>query len=135
MILQIPEDMLNDMPASVWEGVMEAMDYGQGELSIPVLLSKLDEGDNQLWLQYDEKPSQFNSVIITSIVEYPCKRVCEIQYLGGNSMGDLKDLEGIEGWAKHNNCDDIRVTGRKGWKKILQNQGYNEWYTVLGKKL
>jgi hypothetical protein len=88
----------------------------------------LISGAMQLWTYGD-----FDAAMVTDI-DHDRVRFCTIILLAGDGFDNYKHyLDVIEQWAKDNGCKEIRVYGRKGWSRVLND--YKEMYRVLGKEL
>lgn len=63
--------------------------------------------------------------------------VCAIRACGGSDDADIKQwlplLERIEQFAKAEGCARMRLVGRKGWLRVLED--YREKHVVLEKEL
>lgn len=84
-------------------------------------------GSFQLW------PGK-ESAIVTSIAEFPTKSFIFIIFSGGKMKELLKMLEEIEKFADFFGCSEIRLGGRKGWKRVLKNKGFKET-NIISKKI
>lgn len=135
MIVQYSKEYLHMIPTRALDDIYEAMQYSFGELTFSQVINQITEGDKQIWIRRNEE-DEHTCTVVTQVVEYPNKKTCEICYLGGVSLDDnLDELGYIEDWARFNGCDDIQLTGRKAWKKLLKDEGYSERYIILGKEL
>lgn len=81
--------------------------------------SDLKAGTKQLWgLQCG--PS-IVGVVVTRVAQSPRGSVCEIYIACGESHGGLfLVLDEIERWAKSVGCSRVRLSGRKGWLRVLK---------------
>jgi len=72
---------------------------------------------------------------VTEIIKYPQKKVLHI-FLAGGDMDQILDMDSsaVE-FAKMNGCTGMSIAGRRGWKRVLKNKGYEETFTVLGKDI
>ena len=88
-------------------------------------------GHMQLWMGA-------NGCAVTEIVVYPNKKVLHVFLAGGDKglgieqITDMHD-DAIE-FGKQQGCVGMTVTGRKGWKKVLQSRGWSEQFTTLLKE-
>ena len=74
----------------------------------------------QLWLAWGG--DEIVAVCITEIINYPKKRVLNIPVLAGHQIERwVGFLRHIEAWAKSEGCRKIEMSGRKGWRKILDD--------------
>lgn len=138
MIIQLePSDVLA-APAVCAQHIQSALDQGHAEEDLSVLAEQVFKGLKQMWVCLPDDAEDLNNVsttLLTELIQYPGRKICEISYLGGDYLADLDQLETIEDWAKNNDCDSMRVVGRDGWQRVLKPKGYQKWYTVIGKDL
>jgi hypothetical protein len=123
----------------VWEEcvpfISRAEKFSQEEMKAEDLYGKIKNQDMQLWVVFNEE-TEILAVITTELVNYPRKKVCRIVTLGGDFMDDwVEYISVIEDWAIENKCQAMETFCRKGFKKKLENFGYDETYIVLGKEL
>jgi len=88
-------------------------------------------GNMQLWLGA-------NGCAITEIVVYPNKKVLHVFLAGGDQGQGIEQITDMHddaiAWGKAQGCNGMTVTGRRGWKKILQPKGWTEQFTTLLKE-
>jgi hypothetical protein len=86
----------------------------------------VERGDAQIW------PTE-NGCMITTIETYPKAKVLRGWLAGGNLEEIQKSEPNIAKWAKHQGCDLVMISGRRGWLKAFS--GYSESCTSLFKRL
>lgn len=106
-----------------------ALAYGGGSYTFDDVKQEVAENKLQFW------PGP-NSVIVTTIVEYPREKVLSF-FLAG---GDLTELEAmvpqILEWGKMQGCTRASMIGRRGWEKtFLTKTGWNKTLVVFEKSL
>ena len=88
-------------------------------------------GDFQLWMGS-------NGCAVTEIVVYPNKKVLHVFLAGGDKGYGIHQITDMHDdaitWGKHQGCIGMTVTGRRGWKKILEPKGWTEQFTTLLKE-
>ncbi len=88
-------------------------------------------GNMQLWLGA-------NGCAVTEIIVYPNKKVLHVFLAGGDQGQGIEQITDMHddamAWGKEQGCDGMTVTGRRGWKKILQPRGWTEQFTTLLKE-
>ena len=63
--------------------------------------------------------SDGDSIAITSVSNYPKKRILNLWMVTGN-LGTIFNGENfLFEWARERGCQEVQLMGRKGWKKIL----------------
>lgn len=105
--------------------IQKALDRGSN-YTIDEILEGLVSKDMQLWTWGDE------AAMVTSIQNKDDKRWCLLLALGGTNMEVWSVyLPILEEWAKSQGCQELRIYGRPGWKKL----GFDIEYTKLVRKL
>ena len=88
-------------------------------------------GHMQLWMGA-------NGCAVTEVIVYPNKKVLHVFLAGGDKGYGIKQITDMHddamAWGKAQGCDGMTVTGRRGWKKILQPRGWTEQFTTLLKE-
>jgi hypothetical protein len=80
-------------------------------------------------------------IVVTAIQPFganpqrPTKRVCQVVFCSGEGMSDWLEevVEALTAWAKSQDCDCLRISGRRGWIKTLPE--FRETCTTLEKTL
>ena len=113
------------------EWIQSALNKGGNTHEFKDIVDVIISGNMQLWLGA-------NGCAITEIVVYPNKKVLHVFLAGGDKglgieqITDMHD-DAIE-FGKQQGCVGMTVTGRKGWKKVLQSRGWSEQFTTLLKE-
>jgi|TARA_R100000951_G_scaffold90672_1_gene78968 hypothetical protein len=113
------------------EWIQSALNKGGNTHEFKDIVDGIISGNMQLWLGA-------NGCAITEIVVYPNKKVLHVFLAGGDKglgieqITDMHD-DAIE-FGKQQGCVGMTVTGRKGWKKVLQSRGWSEQFTTLLKE-
>lgn len=110
------------------EWIEAALDCGGNTHDFYDVLENVKAGLMQFWPAED-------ACAVTEIVSYPKKKVLHIFLAGGNMETIVSMNESAEQFAMLNECSGMSIAGRKGWKKVLQDKGYKEAFTTLGKDL
>jgi len=74
------------------------------------------------------------SAIVTIVAQYPQKSILTIVFSGGKMEELLEMLKELENFAKLLGCSEIRLGGRKGWKRVLKDKGFVET-NIISKKI
>lgn len=114
---------------SVWETykplIQKALDRGSN-YTIDDIYAGLKSGDMRLWA-WDE-----DAALVTTVQNKDDKRWLLLLALGGKDMNVWKGfLPILENYARFNRCDELRIYGRIGWKKL----GFDVEYTKLVRSL
>jgi hypothetical protein len=109
------------------EWIQSALDKGLNTHSFVDVVDGVMSGHMQLW-------SGENGCAVTELVVYPNKKVLHV-FLAGGKLEQITDMHAdAVKWAKAQGCEGMTIVGRKGWKKVLGNEGWEEQHTVLGKE-
>lgn len=78
------------------------------------------KGDDQVWVLSTH--DRVLATIVTSISQYPEKRLLHISWAGGRDVLDNVDTIwfSLVEFAIENYCDGIEVPGRKGWERVFE---------------
>ena len=89
-------------------------------------------GSAQLWVACSE--TAIEAAVVSRIVTYPKRRVCQVPLIGGRRMRawlvPMQDM--IEAYAAENGCTHMEGAGRLGWCRAA---GYENIGPVLMKEL
>jgi len=90
-------------------------------------------GSQLLWLGWNG--STIEAAGTTQLVKIEGHKICVIVSFAANSPRSrwLPLLAVIENFAKAEGCKSVRLVGRKGWERILEN--YRANYVVMDKEL
>lgn len=93
------------------------------------------EGRWMLWV--GEVPDTFvlTAVIITEFIEYPQVTNLRIIFLSGDDEDWAYGIQVFEDFARVNKCHSLEVLGRKGWERVLRDQGYKLNFITLSKRI
>lgn len=113
------------------EGFIEkAAKYTYGRYTTDNIYDMVKEGDYQLWVAIDG--TEFKGAVVTNIITYPQRKLLGMQFCGGEDLKLWKEpmLNLLKRFAKDVGCEGIESTGRPGWAKVFQNDGYKAtWVT------
>jgi hypothetical protein len=94
-----------------------ALEYCNGTYLWEDVVGNIAEGKMQFW------PAP-RGCMVTEIVVYPRKKVLNI-FLAGGELDQLVDMyDDMNEWAKAQGCTGGTMTGRVGWKKVLEPMGW-----------
>lgn len=111
--------------------LLNAIEYADGKYTEESVLESIRNRQMQLWVAGE---TEVLVACVTTICDYPGKKVCNLMFVGGKDMNEWKhSLSLIEEWAKSLGCDSLEVWGRKGWERILSD--YDVIHTVIRKSL
>lgn len=110
--------------------ITKAAKYTYGRYTTSNIYDMVKDGDYQLWVAFNEEG--FKGAVVTNVITYPQKKILCMQFCGGENLKLWKDpmLELLKRFGKDVGCEGIESTGRPGWAKIFQNDGYKAtWVT------
>lgn len=112
-----------------------AMAFADGEFTLDEAQAYLTEGRFQLWLAWDAAQKRAIGAGVTEIFDYPRKRVCFLVLWASEAPRArwLEGLQAVEQWASAKGCRAMRLLGRKGWGRLLDD--YRPQYTVFVRSL
>ena len=97
--------------------IEDALEYCNGTHIFDDIVHGIAEGRMQLW------PAP-KGCMVTEIVVYPRKKVLNI-FLAGGKLDQLLDMDkDMTEWAKMQGCTGGTISGRVGWKKVLEPMGW-----------
>ena len=97
--------------------IEDALEYCNGTHIFEDVVKSIAEGRMQLW-------AAPRGCMVTEIVIYPRKKVFNI-FLAGGELDQLKDMhDAMNAWAVEQGCTGGSLTGRVGWKKVLEPMGW-----------
>ena len=111
--------------------IKPALDMSHGREDLANVTDRIRTGAYQLWLVFDEDNKAI-SALVTRLEEYPIKRMLNFMFIGGAEMSEWHEdlLSVLEIFAREQGCSGFELTGRPGWKKFLQKQGWDTPYVV-----
>ena len=105
-----------------------ALELSGGTHTFDDIVSAVYAGHMQLW------PAE-RACAVTEIVTFPRRKVLHI-FLAGGDMEQIVDMDSsATEFAKANGCSALTIAGRRGWKKVLSDNGYVESFTTLTKEI
>ena len=123
-ITLVPPDGVGRVWPAVEPYVAKAVSYTDGRYEAFDVLHLLLTSDYHLWVAFCD--DGIKGAVVTRFIDYPRKRYLFLEFCGGVDGFQWKDkmLSVLRDWAKDNDCDGIEASGRDGWKKIFERDGY-----------
>lgn len=121
----------NDLDAEIercrpW--LQAALDAGGNTHEIEDLVDGIRSRRYQFWPAED-------GAAVTEVLVYPNYRVLHI-WLAGGSMDTIVDMDAsATEYARLLGCKAVTIAGRRGWKRVLSGNGYQESLTTLVKEI
>lgn len=112
--------------------IRDAIEKGNGDWTEREVWAGLDRADMLLWLALRDRTPL--AICVTMLSPYKFGLACRIILLAGKDMDEwMSFLPRIEQYARDEKCVRMRVSGRKGWRKMLPD--YDEPFITLEKVL
>lgn len=131
--------VMYDQARFIWhdldDWVQSALDLGNALTNADTILQGIENREMQLYVvQENEK---LVAVFVTEIIEEDQAKVCNTIVLAGEGMdrwlGDVEHT--ICEFAKSQNCNYVKMKGRRGWLKKLNQYGWSESSVEMHKEL
>ncbi|MBR1219437.1 hypothetical protein JQ557_15645 [Bradyrhizobium sp. U87765 SZCCT0131] len=117
--------------ALVWphvEGFLGAACARSGDWTLEALRGALDRVEMLLWVLWDGEA--FRAAAVTEVMIVPRGKICRIVVCGGRRATSWPHaLAPIEAYARELGCTAMRVDGRRGWQRVLDNYAM-QWITL-----
>lgn len=114
--------------------IRSAFTKHEGDDTEETVLAMLGRQEAQLWVAHNG--SGIKGVAVTRVATVPNgRRILFCMACGGVDFQEWEfTLGDIEKFAKANDCNAVRITGRLGWR-VYKKRGYREPFVVLEKVL
>ena len=119
--------------ATVWKLGAQFIESAcrDAEKSAPEIKALCETGGAQLWFAWSD---HCEAAAVTELSQLPQGLKCIIFALGGDDSSRwLGYLDELEAWATTQNCNGMRIYGRKGWARKLRD--YRVTRLILDKEL
>jgi hypothetical protein len=101
-----------------------------GDWTLDQIRTGVLDGRYLLWIAVADGKAR--GAAVTRIVAPP--RICEVVACGGDCRGHIpRLLKVIEDFARRDGCDRVRISGRRGWARMLRD--YRQPFITLEKVL
>ena len=139
-LVHIPSSNLDDVWNLVKKDISEALSYSGNHTDAQFVYDTLKEDKMQLWVVWDkDKPTtleKYYGVVVTEIVKRKLIQSCNIFIVTGRHRQQWQHLISVlEDFAIENNCTNMELIARKGWKRIMEQFDYKQTHVVLEKPI
>ena len=111
--------------------IESALNKGGDTHSYKDIVDGVISGHMQLWMGA-------KGCAVTEIVVYPNKKVLHVFLAGGEQGHGIKQITDMHDdavkWGKAQGCSAMSISGRKGWKRVLEEKGWKQQFTTLAKE-
>lgn len=115
--------------------LQRAIDESHGEITLEEIRKGVSLGEYGVIAVYEgDVPI---AAVAIEVRNHPNKRVLYITLAGGSRSDEWVSLVVAEAerYARQFGCSSVYISGRRGWVKKLANEGFHEYYTVIGKEV
>ena len=132
----IPPNYVHTVWNEVEEHLAPAIARSHGRWDMPSLYESMRAMKQNLWIAFNAE-NLIEGVGVTEFISYPKKKMLVVQFLGGTDFnGWVWDmLSQFKSWARDNECDGIEATGRHGFWKWLEQDGFIRAYTTYEREV
>ncbi len=136
LVSLVPKEELAALWPKVGNMLKRATDLSQGRYRLRDLLAKLTSGEFQLWIIFS-RGGEIVAAVTSTFSIYPQAKALSGQFLGGERLDEWRDkfCEVFDNWGRDNGAKFIEFTGRAGWAKALQGNGYREVFRTYQRDL
>jgi len=139
-LVNIPSSNLDDVWSLVKKDISEALSYSGNHTDAQFVYDTLKEDKMQLWVVWDkDKPTtleKYYGVVVTEIVKRKLIQSCNIFIVTGRHRQKWQHLISVlEDFALENNCTNMELFARLGWKRIMEQFDYKQTHVVLEKTI
>lgn len=134
LMLVLPEHL-----GAIWDVVgpwfPAACEKNGGYLEPDDYYDDIAEGRMQLWVYVRDGIAE--CAVVTEVQETPNRRFLFIQMCTGHDrrLWTGAVLTGLEEYARLNGCDSVQMSVRRGWAKMLREEGYKETHVLMERDL
>lgn len=105
-----------------------ALEYGGATHTFDDVRDGILSGRMQIW------PAP-RGVAVTEIVLYPQKKVLHVFLYGGELDQALEMIDSAAAWAKTQGCDNMTLSGRLGWQRVLGKHGFKPLLVTMEREI
>ena len=139
-LVNIPSSNLGDVWNLVKKDIAEALSYSGDHTDSQFVYDCVKENKMQLWVVWDkDKPTtleKYYGVVVTEIVKRKLIQSCNIFIVTGRHRQKWQHLISVlEDFAIENNCTNMELIARLGWKRIIEQFDYKQTHVVLEKPI
>lgn len=127
----VPPESTYDVWSRMYPYMAKAAHYTHGRYEPEDILEAIVQYGQQLWVAFAN--DGIKGVAVTGFKQYPRLKCLDLIFCAGDDGMQWKEsmLNTLQCWAYDNNCDRIEATGRLGWAKIFQDDGFKPMWQVF----
>ena len=93
------------------------------------------DGTWMLWVCQIPDTKEITSVLVTEFIHYPQVTNLRVVFLSGDDEDWAYGIKVFEDFARINDCSEVEILGRKGWERVLRDQGFKLNHITLSKRI
>ena len=139
-VVRIPTKELDKVWGLIEKDIQKALLYSGQLTDSNFVLETAKQNKFQIWVLWDKTQKKavekYFGVVVTEIITKKLGKVCHIYIMTGRQRHKWQYLiSEIEKFAKKENCLNMELIARPGWKKVLSKFGYKPTHIVLEKEI
>jgi len=139
-LVRIPTQELDKVWSLIEKDIRKALLFSGQLTDSDFVLEKAKQNKFQIWILWDKKQKKaidkYFGVVVTEIISRKLGKVCHIFIMTGRHRFKWQHLiSNIEEFARKENCLNMELMARQGWKKVLNQFGYKPTHIVLEKEI
>lgn len=116
------------MTPDLIDKLRHALELAGGTHTIDDVWEQVREGSAQLWVEE-------GACLVTEVQDTPRKRVLRFWLAAGELEPTIALSRKVLAWGKEQGCDMASLTGRRGWDKVLREEGWSPSLTVMTREV
>ena len=131
MVSMIPKELIDVCWSDASPLLEKATLRSNGRFDVPSLHAEILRGHQQLWAVF--KGDEVVAALTTRIITYPKIKALAIVFCGGRFLVEWgKDMHSLlKRFARDMGCQKMEITGRRGWLKRLEDEGWKPNYALM----
>lgn len=115
----------------------KAFEYAAHKIEPQDVLDDCLNGDQTLWVVFDETPQNMLGAFTIRVKSYPAGTSLCGEHLGGERLDEWADrlFEIMENYARDLGIKNLELIGRRGWEKILKPKGWKSNLVIFEKEI
>ena len=117
----------------LWPNIVHLLErIADEKLTVSDIYDLIIDGTWTLWVP---DTGEITTVIVTEFIRYP--QVCNLRVviLSGGGEDWPYGMRVFEDFARINKCHAIEILGRKGWERVLKDNGFKLNHITLSKRI
>lgn len=138
-LTRIPVEYVDSYWPKVAGFLEKAVNESRGRYDIESLYLEIIRGSSHLWILF-EGDDEAVSAFTTQFVHYPLKLNLSLVFLGADDSDESFNgrlqawgalMPEVLEWARLHGCSGLEIIGRRGWLRVLKDQGFKESYLMI----